>query len=633
VEDHSSMSRGNDLKNALQRHLVLLVREAWLEYQSSPQLISAWASAGVHQKELSSVREREAMSKPPDRVQFTSGLCSDVGNTLCLLLSPTLVTKHRSAASDAVLDGLAAALAAFPEYSEGLGNVKDHLLSFVNQVNTALQQRDGVDLREFNPGQFPISDNLVVLLTTSSLRAGYLRPLLSMALVSLIALDDIERAACQNFLQAFVTSIVREVGISADYVAALIDELAGRVSAVNFGMGNPSRTAGAVAEIVRAAHLAISDNSAKPSKDPTVKASALAPSTYEKSSEPTRELDRDFAEIISELTGMIGLDAVKKEVISLANFIKVRRLREVRGLGQLPISLHMVFSGSPGTGKTTVARLVARLYKALGVLAKGHLVEVDRGGLVSQYVGGTAIKTKEAVESALDGVLFIDEAYSLYKETTWGDVGSEAVETLLKLMEDNRGRLVVIVAGYTDKMVEFIASNPGLQSRFTRQIEFQDYTADEMLPIFERNAADNDFELDPAARQALLDDFRRVEGDDGFGNGRGVRNVFEAAVRRHANRIATMSAPSDRDLTVLIRADVSPGSDSEDNGPEAHAESRGFLTNTSSYSAGERVFHQRFGEGDVVSIDGAKVTVAFDKGGEKRVLDSFLEKARHGRPC
>jgi hypothetical protein len=136
------------------------------------------------------------------------------------------------------------------------------------------------------------------------------------------------------------------------------------------------------------------------------------------------------------------------------------------------------------------------------------------------------------------------------------------------------------------------------------------------------------FELDPAARQALLDDLRRVEGDDGFGNGRGVRNVFEAAVRRHANRIATMSAPSDRDLTVLIRADVSPGSGCEDNGPEAHAESRGFPTHTSSYSAGERVFHQKFGEGDVVSIDGAKVTVAFDKGGEKRVVDSFLEKVR-----
>jgi Cdc6-like AAA superfamily ATPase len=630
VEDHCLMNRGDDLKNALQRHLVLLVREAWLEYQSSPQLIRAWASAGVHQKELSSVREREAMRKPPDRVQFISDLCSDVGNTLSLLLSPTLVAKHRSPASDAVLDGLASAFATFPEYAGGLCDVKDLLLSRVHLLNAALQRSDGVDLREFKPAQFPVEDRLIVLFTTSSLRGGYLRPLLSMALVSLVALDDVERAACQNFLDAFITSLLRDVGISTDYLADLIDELAAQASTVNFGKGKPGRTVAAVAEIVKTAHLAISDNSIKhkQAKDPTHKSSSLAPSTSERGSDPPRILDHDVAGIISDLTGMIGLDAVKKEVITLANFIKVRRLRELRGLEQLPISLHMVFSGSPGTGKTTVARLVAKLYKALGVLTKGDLVEVDRSGLVSQYVGGTAIKTKEAVESALDGVLFIDEAYTLYKETTWGDVGSEAIETLLKLMEDHRDRLVVIVAGYTDKMVEFIASNPGLQSRFTRQIEFQDYTADEMLPIFEQIAADNDFELDPAAKQALLDDFRQVEGDDGFGNGRGVRNVFEAAVRRHANRIATMSAPSDRDLTVLIRADVSPVSGTEDNGPEAHAERRGFPTNTSSYAAGERVFHQKFGEGDVVSIDGPKVTVAFDKGGEKRVVDSFLEKAR-----
>jgi Cdc6-like AAA superfamily ATPase len=617
VEDYCSMNRGNDLKGALQRHLVLLVREAWLEYQSSPPLIRAWASAGVFQKELSSVREREAMRKPPDRVQFISDLCSDIGNALCLLLSPTLVAKHRSAASGAVLDCLAAAFAAVPEYAEGLGKVKDHLLSPVHQLNTALQESDGVGLREFRPAQFPVGDKLIVLFTTSSLRGGYLRPLLSMALVSLVALDDVERAACQNFLRAFIASVVREV--SADYVTDLIDELAAQVSTVDFGKGRPGRTAASVAEVVRMAHLAISDNAIKQSKDPTVKPSALALSTSEKSSEPSRNLDDDVAAIIADLTGMIGLDAVKKEVISLANFIKVRRLREVRGLEQLPISLHMVFSGSPGTGKTTVARLVAKLYKALGVLAKGDLVELDRSGLVSQYVGGTAIKTKEAVESALDGVLFIDEAYSLYKETTWGDVGSEAIETLLKLMEDHRDRLVVIVAGYTDKMVEFIASNPGLQSRFTRQIEFQDYTANEMLPIFEQIAADNDFELDPAARQALLDDFRPVEGDDGFGNGRGVRNVFEAAVRRHANRIAAMSAPSDRDLTILTRADVSLANDYEGKGPPATA---------SPYSLGERVFHQKFGEGDVVSIDGTKVTVAFDNAGEKRVVDSFLEKAR-----
>jgi SpoVK/Ycf46/Vps4 family AAA+-type ATPase len=265
--------------------------------------------------------------------------------------------------------------------------------------------------------------------------------------------------------------------------------------------------------------------------------------------------ESDVAEIISELTDMVGLEGVKNEVISLANFIKVQKLREARGLKQSPISLHLVFSGSPGTGKTTVARLVARLYKALGVLSIGHVVETDRSGLVAGYVGHTALKTTEIVESALDGVLFIDEAYSLSKNTPW-DFGPEAVETLLKQMEDHRDRFVVIVAGYTEPMAEFIASNPGLQSRFRRQIEFKNYTAEEMLQIFERIAGANSFSLHPPARQTLLNRFRQVEGDDGFGNGRGVRNVFEASVVAHANRIAATAMPSDRDLSLLMSEDV-----------------------------------------------------------------------------
>jgi stage V sporulation protein K len=267
-------------------------------------------------------------------------------------------------------------------------------------------------------------------------------------------------------------------------------------------------------------------------------------------------LDHEFAAAIAELTEMVGLNAAKNEIIALAKYIKVSRMRKARGFKQTPISLHLVFTGNPGTGKTTVARVVARLYKALGVLSKGHLVEVDRSGLVSQYVGDTALKTKTAVESALDGVLFVDEAYSLHKETSWGDVGSEAVETLLKLMEDHRDRLAVIVAGYSDKMADFIASNPGLQSRFTKKIEFNDYSANEMLEIFERNATDNSFELDPDAREVLLDYFRKVEGDSGFGNGRGVRNTFEAVIVAHANRVTALSAASDQDLTRIVSADI-----------------------------------------------------------------------------
>lgn len=199
--------------------------------------------------------------------------------------------------------------------------------------------------------------------------------------------------------------------------------------------------------------------------------------------------------------------------------------------------------------------MVAKLYKELGVLARGHLVETDRSGLVGGYVGHTALKTKEVIEKALDGVLFIDEAYTLANAYEL-DFGKEAIDTLLKDMEDYRARLVVIVAGYTDKISNFIASNPGLQSRFARRIEFLDYTAEEMLLIFERLATAHNFELSSDAAVALRDYLGTVEGDDGFGNGRGVRNLFEAAVLRHANRVAPMEHPSARDLTVLTYGDV-----------------------------------------------------------------------------
>jgi stage V sporulation protein K len=375
--------------------------------------------------------------------------------------------------------------------------------------------------------------------------------------------------------------------------------------------------------------------------DPNSDPEALDTSKKQSPQEPLRgevslpDMDARVAETISELMEMVGLDGVKQQVISLANFIKIRRVREARGFKQAPISLHLVFAGSPGTGKTTMARLVARLYKELGVLSKGHLVETDRGDLVAGYVGQTATKTKAVVERALDGVLFIDEAYSLKTDAEW-DLGPEAIETLLKLMEDNRDRLAVIVAGYTDRMAEFIASNPGLQSRFARQITFEDYTGEQMLKIFKQQAELQDLVLDSQAEKALLRYFDRVEGDDGFGNGRGVRNVLEAAIVRHANRVAAIQRSSDRDLTdyhltVLIEADVVGSNFSTPETEQADATRDANVTSErsaiSSFTTNDRVFHQKFGYGKVVLIDGNKLTVAFETAGEKRVVDSFVESA------
>ena len=479
------------------------------------------------------------------REDFISELCSAVAWLLSQLLLPAYITEETSTQAASIIDTLAEVFASVPDDCQSMATaIADDPLKY--------KMQNGVPL-------FVMPDKLDALLISSSLGYWFLRPIFLMTAISLSALEDKGRAACHGQLRGFFTHVLNKVGVSVDDFEELIGEVAKKLSTIEFHPG-PWRVpdqgfpqnAAAIGEITRVAHLAVWEAS-KSQKEDELFASRIR---SDNTSISGTGLDVDADQVISELVGMIGLDAVKEEVVSLANYIKVRQMRVAKGLRHPPISLHLVFSGNPGTGKTTVARFVARLYKALGVLSKGHLVEVDRGGLVSQYVGGTAIKTKEAVESALDGVLFIDEAYSLHKETTWGDVGSEAIETLLKLMEDNRDRLVVIAAGYTDKMADFIASNPGLQSRFTRHIEFDDYTADEMLQMFERSAAENSFELDADARQILLDHFREVEGDSGFGNGRGVRNTFEAVVVAHANRIAAWSTASDQDLTLFVRKDI-----------------------------------------------------------------------------
>ena len=264
----------------------------------------------------------------------------------------------------------------------------------------------------------------------------------------------------------------------------------------------------------------------------------------------------------AELDDLIGLNSVKKEVRSLANFVKVQKQREAQGLKTAKVSYHLVFYGSPGTGKTTVARIVGRIYKDLGVLKKGHTVETDRGGLVAKYMGQTALKTDTVIQQALDGVLFIDEAYSLVPENGNGqDYGQEAIATLLKRMEDYRDRLVVIIAGYKNEMQRFIDSNPGLQSRFNRYIDFPDYSGVELTDIFKMYMKKNQYTLADDAEEFLKEQFEYAVAhkDRNFGNARFARNVFEKSIQSQANRLEGMTNLSKEQLTELTVDDLKGG--------------------------------------------------------------------------
>ena len=272
--------------------------------------------------------------------------------------------------------------------------------------------------------------------------------------------------------------------------------------------------------------------------------------------EEVKEEKPNFDELMEQLESLVGLETVKKEVKNLMNLVKVRKLREENELPVPPISFHMVFLGNPGTGKTTVARLISGLYAAIGVLSKGQLVEVDRSGLVAGYVGQTALKTQEVIQSALGGVLFIDEAYSLSSGGE-NDFGREAIETLLKAMEDHRDNLVVIVAGYTDPMEGFIHSNPGLESRFNRYFFFPDYDGPQLMEIFRIQCKKNSYTLSPEAEEKALEIFTQLfeERTENFGNGRDVRNFFEDMVVRQSNRVAAMENPSKEDLITVLPED------------------------------------------------------------------------------
>jgi hypothetical protein len=273
---------------------------------------------------------------------------------------------------------------------------------------------------------------------------------------------------------------------------------------------------------------------------------------------PVKMPKEDLETCLAELTKLAGLANVKAEIESLVRFLEINKARQLHDLKGAAMSLHMVFSGNPGTGKTTVARIVSRIFSALGVLENGHLVETDRLGLVGQYVGHTAKKTDDLVNQALDGVLFVDEAYALVAGGE-NDFGREAIDTLVKRMEDFRERLIVIVAGYPDDMKRFIDTNPGLQSRFTIHLNFEDYTAPELVTIFKGFCEKNQYTLAPEAEVAL--ETRTAtelkSAVRGFGNGRHMRNLFEKAIRKHAVRLCMRKREWSKDeLSQLTTEDL-----------------------------------------------------------------------------
>jgi AAA+ superfamily predicted ATPase len=263
---------------------------------------------------------------------------------------------------------------------------------------------------------------------------------------------------------------------------------------------------------------------------------------------------RNMETILQELEDLVGMDAVKTEVKKLVNFVKVNKMREEKGMNKMEISLHTVFTGPPGTGKTTVARLLAEAFREIGILQGGHLVETDRSSLVAGYVGQTAIKTKEVIQSAIDGLLFIDEAYMLNSNDD--GYGQEAIDTLLKMMEDNRSRLVVIVAGYENEMDKFIDSNPGLKSRFNKSIFFNNYSNEELMQIFDRMVSKNKFLMDNEARQLVLENIQKNSVSENFGNARYIRNLFEKIIQNQFSRIADLENASNDDMNTIKKNDA-----------------------------------------------------------------------------
>lgn len=366
------------------------------------------------------------------------------------------------------------------------------------------------------------------------------------------------QSLCAHSTAATVELTFPEIDLLQEYDQQASSDSAGAVKAVIFRLANAFAKADGTVNDTERAVLSRIKETLYPPVAVAVTSTASAETAKPKGVELLPNAPENLPALIQELQSLIGLQNVKSDVSALVNFLRVQKMREERGMKSAVASRHLVFSGNPGTGKTTIARLLSRIYNSLGILSKGHLVETERSGLVAGYLGQTAIKTKDVVDKATGGVLFIDEAYAL-KERDDDSFGQEAIDTLLKFMEDRRDDLVVVVAGYTQKMNDFLSANPGMQSRFNKYIAFADYSPGELLSIFHRFANTTGFRLAAEADMHLLRLFTVLyeKRSDTFGNGRLARNIFEMSISNQANRIVAL-ANVDESVLSTIEADDIP---------------------------------------------------------------------------